>query len=41
MWSSGAGDANYDMLASETYTQIACGFHTESNGDMWLMLNFL
>jgi hypothetical protein len=41
MWDSGPGDANYEMLASDTYTMVACGFHTEASGDWRVMLNFM
>jgi hypothetical protein len=44
MWDEGPGDfaqhGHYTTMASTSYTQVACGFHTGSDGSTWSVQNF-
>lgn len=37
---TGAGHGHYNSMSSQTYTQVACGFFTDANGDVWAVQNF-
>jgi hypothetical protein len=40
MWAAGPGEGHHDMIASGTYTQVACGFSHNSNGTLTLTQDY-
>lgn len=40
MWDEGPGGGHYDNMASEGYSEAACGFYQLSDGDVWAVQNF-
>jgi hypothetical protein len=35
MWDEGPGGGHYDIMSSSSYTTVACGFYTTSDGSIW------
>ena len=35
MWDEGPGGGHYDIMASSSYTKVACGFFTMTSGSIW------
>ena len=44
MWAEGPGDfqnhGHYINMSNPQYTQVACGFFTMANGDVWAVQDF-
>lgn len=40
MWSQGPGEGHYDMMASTKWREVACGFATTANGQVWSVQNY-
>jgi hypothetical protein len=40
MWDEGPGGGHYDTMSSTNYTEVACGFHTFSDGSVWAVQDF-
>jgi hypothetical protein len=35
MWDEGPGGGHHDIMASTSYTKVACGFYTLPDGSIW------
>lgn len=40
MWAEGPGGGHYDNMTSKSYTKVACGFYTLSDGSVWATQDF-
>ena len=40
MWDEGPGGGHHDIMNSDDYTQVACGFATMSDGTIWSVQDF-
>ena len=40
MWDEGPGGGHHDIMNSDKYTQVACGFFTTSSGKVWAVQDF-
>jgi hypothetical protein len=40
MWDEGPGGGHYDIMNSDSYKQVACGFYTLPNGKIWSVQDY-
>lgn len=40
MWDEGPGGGHHDIMNSDNYTQVACGFYTTPDGKVWALQDF-
>ena len=40
MWDEGPGGGHYDIMNSNSYTKVACGFYTMTSGKIWAVQDY-
>ena len=40
MWDEGPGGGHYDIMNSDSYTKVACGFYTMTSGKIWAVQDY-
>jgi len=40
MWREGPGGGHYDIMTSQGYTEVSCGFYTTPSGAVWAVQDY-